>query len=155
MITVKLLSHDLGLKYLDVLTNFQMSLAKETENLELNREILQAGILAVLKDSNLGNYYIAIDSSEKVVGMLLTMNEWSDWRCSNVMWIHSVYIDESFRKQGIFSKFFSTLKDKVQNDDSLSGIRLYVDKTNLSAINVYKSLGMSDDHYKLFEWLKD
>ena len=40
-----------------------------------------------------------------------------------------------------------------ENKD-IRGVRLYVDHTNLHAQNVYKKLGMNDDHYKLFEWMK-
>ena len=42
----------------------------------------------------------------------------------------------------------------VRESDQYAGLRLYVDKTNLRAIDVYQKLGMSDEHYHLYEWLK-
>jgi hypothetical protein len=42
----------------------------------------------------------------------------------------------------------------VEADASLGGLRLYVDKRNISAQIVYESLGMNGEHYQLYEWLK-
>ena len=42
----------------------------------------------------------------------------------------------------------------VRNSDKYAGLRLYVDKTNTSAQEVYTRLGMSKEHYELYEWLK-
>jgi RimJ/RimL family protein N-acetyltransferase len=48
---------------------------------------------------------------------------------------------------------YQYLQQKVAEDDNLKGIRLYVDKTNTKAAQVYKAIGMSDEHYTFFEWL--
>jgi ribosomal protein S18 acetylase RimI-like enzyme len=42
----------------------------------------------------------------------------------------------------------------VDSDSTLRGLRLYVDKSNTKAIATYESLGMNQEHYHLFEWLK-
>jgi ribosomal protein S18 acetylase RimI-like enzyme len=42
----------------------------------------------------------------------------------------------------------------VSEDHELKGIRLYVDKTNQAAQQVYSGLGMNGDHYTVFEWMK-
>jgi RimJ/RimL family protein N-acetyltransferase len=42
----------------------------------------------------------------------------------------------------------------VLNDPDLKGIRLYAEKSNEGAHQVYQKLGMSPDHYITFEWLK-
>ena len=39
-------------------------------------------------------------------------------------------------------------------NENWKGLRLYVDKTNLTAKQVYRALEMTDEHYQLFEWLK-
>jgi ribosomal protein S18 acetylase RimI-like enzyme len=49
---------------------------------------------------------------------------------------------------------YEALCSKVKNDPSVAGIRLYVDKSNVQAQNVYTSLGMNGEHYKVFEWMK-
>jgi RimJ/RimL family protein N-acetyltransferase len=45
-------------------------------------------------------------------------------------------------------------RNRVEADPDLKGLRLYVDKTNQRARNVYQRCGMSRDHYDLFEWMK-
>ena len=42
----------------------------------------------------------------------------------------------------------------VQMIPGLRGLRLYVEKKNQPAQKVYRKLGMSDEHYHLFEWMK-
>ena len=37
---------------------------------------------------------------------------------------------------------------------ALAGLRLYVEKANHAAHQVYRAMGMSPDHYDLYEWLK-
>ncbi len=46
------------------------------------------------------------------------------------------------------------LKNMVQKDNNLRGLRLYVDSTDTNAQKVYETLGMDGEHYRLFEWLK-
>jgi ribosomal protein S18 acetylase RimI-like enzyme len=42
----------------------------------------------------------------------------------------------------------------VKQDPDLKGIRLYVDRTNVGAQDVYTRLGMNGEHYGVFEWMK-
>ena len=46
------------------------------------------------------------------------------------------------------------LKKQVEKSPELVGLRLYVDRQNKSAQKIYEKLGMSRDHYELYEWLK-
>lgn len=71
-----------------------------------------------------------------------------------MLWIHSVYVQPEFRKNGVYKALYAHLKQMVAESHDLRGLRLYVDKTNLSAQKVYESLGMSGEHYHLFEWMK-
>ena len=130
----------------------QIAMALETEELQLDREVLESGVQAVFDDPKKGEYFIAeLDSTP--VGCLLTLTEWSDWRNGNVLWIHSVFVRPESRGKGIYKKMYEHLKKTVTESD-LRGLRLYVEKTNHRAQQVYKKLGMSDEHYALFEWLK-
>ena len=144
-----------GAKYLDTMVTFQKMMAFESEGMVLNEEVLKAGISKALSNVHLGQYYIAVDKEDRLQGMLLAISEWSDWRCSSVLWIHSVYIDKPFRRSGIYSQMYEQIKAEVEASQSFCGIRLYVDKGNEAAIKVYQKLDMNDDHYTLFEWLKD
>jgi GNAT superfamily N-acetyltransferase len=135
------------------LVQFQRAMAMETESLELDEARLTAGVAAVLSDSTKGRYYVA-EYSPDLVGMLLTIPEWSDWRNATVIWIHSVYVRPEYRGQGVFRRLFAAVKSQVEASPDLGGLRLYVEKRNHTAQRVYQRLGMRSDHYDLFEWLK-
>lgn len=149
MITVRAAKY----KELETIVNFQLKMARETEGLELDQKQLKKGVEAVFEDFNKGIYYIAEDS-DRIVACLLTTPEWSEWRNGTVLWIQSVYVVEDYRGQGVFRSMYEHIKQMVEHDDDLKGIRLYVEKNNLSAQNVYKAIGMNGDHYQFFEWMK-
>ncbi len=138
----------------DTIAHFQINMASETENLQLDPLIVKNGVSAVLDDPSKGKYWLA-EINGQVVGCLLTIPEWSDWRNGTVLWIHSVYVVPQFRKMGVFKTLYSYLKESVLRSKDLRGLRLYVDKSNQVAQNVYHELGMNQDHYQLFEWMKN
>jgi ribosomal protein S18 acetylase RimI-like enzyme len=71
-----------------------------------------------------------------------------------VIWIQSVYITSLHRGKGIYKKMYEHIQQMVMADPDLLGIRLYVDKTNKPAQQVYKKLGMNGEHYQVYEWVK-
>ena len=153
-----MITSDLVFKKADIskhrdIVDFQLCLAKESEGIDLDRNTLEQGVISVFEDSHKGFYYI-VENNNEVIGCLLLLKEWSDWRNANILWIHSVYVKKEFREQGVFRKMYSEIKAQVLSNSSYAGIRLFVDRTNKRAISVYRSLGMSDEHYTLFEWEK-
>lgn len=138
---------------IQVIADYQVKMAWETEQLKLDPPTVELGVAAVFDDPSKGKYWLAEVKGE-VVGCLLTVPEWSDWRNGTVLWIHSVYVKPEFRKHGVFRKLYSHLKTMVEGSKDLRGLRLYVEKTNGPAQKVYESLGMSGEHYHLYEWLK-
>lgn len=138
---------------LNQILDFQVSMARETEGIELDTDTVKKGVTAVLEDSGKGQYYVA-ENDNQVVGSLLTTFEWSDWRNGTVLWIQSVYVIPGFRRKGVYSMLYGHIKNLVLNDSSLKGIRLYADKNNEGAHKAYLKLGMTPDHYLTFEWLK-
>ncbi|WP_408098923.1 GNAT family N-acetyltransferase [Peredibacter sp. HCB2-198] len=139
---------------IQTIADYQVKMAFETENgLKLDPPTVEKGVTAVMDDPSKGKYWLA-EVDGQVVGCLLTVPEWSDWRNGNVLWIHSVYVHPDFRKYGVYKALYSHLKTMVQESPDLRGLRLYVDKTNMKAQDVYKKLGMTDEHYHLYEWMK-
>lgn len=160
---------------LDCLCEFQMQMAMETENLKLNETHLRQGVQALLLDKHKGRYLVAesvlgaepaskngeLSGDESVtsgvakptvLASLLLIPEWSDWRNSTVLWIHSVFVRPELRGQGIYKTMYMQIKTQLAKQKlSVCGLRLYVDQNNPAAQSVYKKLGMKSDHYLLFE----
>ncbi len=135
------------------IVEFQLAMAWETETLRLDEPTVVKGVAAVFADSSKGTYYVA-ETDGKVVGSLLTTFEWSDWRNGTVLWIQSVYVRPEYRKRSIFSKLYKHIQKMVVDNPNLRGIRLYADKTNTAAHDVYEHLGMTAEHYQMYEWMK-
>lgn len=132
---------------------FQQAMALETEQLELDREICRSGVEAVFQDPALGRYFVAVSGTHVVASLMITY-EWSDWRNGNVWWIQSVYVRPEYRRQRIYAGLYSFIRQRVVLDERIRGIRLYVDRRNVGAQQVYQRLGMNGEHYQLFEWMK-
>jgi len=137
------------------IAEFQAMMALETEEIRLDSLTLEKGVAAVFKDPSMGTYWVVQNSTDEVVASTLVLKEWSDWRNGEVWWIHSVYVLPQFRRQGVFRLIYESLKAHVAANPQLRGLRLYVEKQNSSGISTYRDLGMSDDRYALFEWMKD
>ena len=135
-----------------LIARFQVEMAKETENMELNHEKTEKGVLHIFDNPQEGEYWVSLHKGE-MIGCLLTLYEWSDWRQGTVLWVHSVFVKKEFRGKGVYKKLYLMLQEKVRQNPRYLGIRLYVDKRNLDAQKAYKALGMTDEHYKLFEWM--
>ncbi|MHC4171518.1 MAG: GNAT family N-acetyltransferase [Planctomycetota bacterium] len=135
------------------IVELQLRMAQETEAIGLDRDVVSRGVQGVFQEPARGTYWVAEEKGE-LLGVLLAISEWSDWRNGTVLWIHSLYVIGQARRRGIFKKLYLNLKKQVEQSPELVGLRLYVDKTNKPAQEVYEKLGMSKEHYELYEWLK-
>jgi len=138
---------------LERIVELQLQMAQETEGLRLNKKIVARGVRAVFRKPVYGTYWVA-EEKGRILGVLLAIPEWSDWRNGTVLWIHSLYVIPQARRNGVFKKLYLNLKTRVRQSPKLVGLRLYVDKQNKSAQKIYEKLGMSKDHYEMYEWLK-
>jgi GNAT superfamily N-acetyltransferase len=136
------------------IADFQMLMAKETEDITLDLPTLEKGVNAIFAKSELGQYYVA-EEGGKIVASLMTTFEFSDWRNSTVWWLQSVYVLPGYRKKGIFRKMYNHIKREVLLRSEVSGIRLYMVTTNRRAAGVYEAVGMDGERYRMFEWMKD
>ena len=135
---------------IDVLTDFNARMARETEHRELDLAVLRGGVSAALKDPHKGKYYVA-ESEGKIVGQLLLTNEWSDWRNGMFWWIQSVYVPEAWRGKGVFSALFAHVRTLAGSEQNVAGLRLYVEKDNAGARRTYEKLGMTKTEYDMYE----
>jgi ribosomal protein S18 acetylase RimI-like enzyme len=135
------------------IVNFQIAMAKETEDIDLDKQTIENGVRNVFLDHSKGKYFVAQENDD-VIGSLMITFEWSDWRNGNVWWIQSVYIKPAHRGKKIFRLMYDHLKEQVLRNPEIRGLRLYVDKTNIHAQKVYEKVGMDGEHYQMFEWMK-
>jgi ribosomal protein S18 acetylase RimI-like enzyme len=133
--------------------DLQIRMALETEDLALDRGTVERGVAAVFADPAKGQYWLA-ESGREICGCLLVTREWSDWRDGTVLWVQSVFVVPEARGRGVYKSLWEHLRARVEASPDLKGIRLYVDKRNRAAQRVYERLGMTREHYELFEWLK-
>ncbi len=125
-------------------------MALETEDEALDPALLEPGVAAVLADPALGRYFIA-ESAGRPVGQLMITYEWSDWRNGVFWWIQSVYVDDSCRGAGVFSALYRHVEALAGRSPGVCGLRLYVDRANGRAQEIYAHLGLHHSNYELME----
>lgn len=134
---------------IDTIVQFQADMAMESEGCVLNKEKVIKGVTAAMLDDSKGIYWVA-KYEGRTIGSLMITREWSDWNNEWYWWIQSVYVTPEYRKQGVYKAMYQKVKDAAK-ENNVSQIRLYADKTNLSAQKAYQSLGMHESHYLMFE----
>lgn len=132
---------------------FQIAMALETENLKLDLATVDKGVNAVLNNPARGEYLVTEVNGE-IAGSLLLTYEWSDWRNGPIWWIQSVYVTPLKRSLGLFKGLYAHVKMLAEKDETVQGLRLYVEKNNRRAQSIYAKLGMKNEHYDMFEWMK-
>lgn len=136
-----------------IIIEFQEKMAWETEQLTLVHSIVEKGVIAVFTNENRGQYWVA-EANNSIIASLLITYEWSDWRNSNVWWFQSVYVLPDFRRKGIFRSMYNYIKNEADKQ-GVAGLRLYVETKNTRAQKTYEALGMQNEHYTMYEWLKE
>ena len=131
------------------LVKYNLALAKETENLDLNKDTLRLGIQNSFALQ--GCHYFVAETEGNVVGQTMITSEWSDWRNATIWWMQSVYVHPSYRKQGVFHEIFKHIKTIAANTPSIQSLRLYVMKNNETGLKTYQSIGMSNSGYLVYE----
>ncbi len=134
----------------DVITEYNIRMAQETENIQLEYCRVKKGVEAVLRDPSKGTYIVA-EINGIVIGQLLRTFEWSDWRNGMFWWIQSVYVLPEYRRKGIFRALYSYLENIARTTEGVCGLRLYVEQSNTAAIQTYTAQGMRLTHYKIME----
>jgi GNAT superfamily N-acetyltransferase len=133
-----------------IIAEFNTFLAKETENIDLDRERLKKGIESLFADKSKGIYYLT-EADDKVVGQLMITYEWSDWRNATCWWIQSVYVLPEYRMHGVFRKLYHYIESLARTRGDVCGLRLYVDTSNKRAQQTYEALGMKRSHYEMMD----
>ena len=135
---------------INTIVTFNYLMAKETETILLDKNIVKLGVKSVITDPSKAQYWIAENNNE-IIGQLMVTYEWSDWRNGDMWWISSVYVTENFRRCGVFSALYKHIEHMAKENPGCCGIRLYIEKHNKRAQKTYLSLGMNDAGYDVME----
>lgn len=128
-------------------------MAWETEQRKLAPETILAGVRSLLEHPDRG-FYIVADIEARVIACLMITFEWSDWRNGLLWWIQSVYVHPDYRRRGLYSRMYSFIKTlAADHTPNVCGFRLYVEQENAKAQKAYKTLGMTQSPYFIFEEL--
>ena len=133
-----------------ILSQFNMSMAEETEGRQLDQTTVNAGVKQLFRDSRQG-FYLMAEVGGSARGSLMITYEWSDWRNGLFWWIQSVYVVPTARRSGVFTALYQYVKKMAQDDNAACGLRLYMEKDNLAARAVYMAMGMDTTPYQVFE----
>ena len=136
----------------DHIAQFNINMARETESMDLDPEVIAAGVKAMLDNPGMG-YYLVAESAGRIVGSLMVTTEWSDWRNGVFWWIQSVYVIADYRRRGVYNKLYARVKELGQEAGNVCGFRLYVEKENKVAQSTYRRLGMERTCYDMYEEL--
>ena len=134
---------------IDAITQFQIDMALESEGALLDHDKVLRGVTAAMNDSNKGSYLVVRKGGEVVASLMIT-REWSDWNSEWYWWVQSVYVMTEHRGRGLFRAMYSKVKEMAAQS-GVSQVRLYVERTNLSARQVYERVGMRECHYLMYE----
>ena len=133
----------------DVVTDFNVRMALETEDHALDPAVVGPGVRAALADESRALYFVA-EIGGRVVGQTLITFEWSDWRNGFLWWFGSVYVHPGFRGRGVFRALAAHIERAAREAGSV-GLRLYVWNANARAQATYAKLGWSDANYRVME----
>jgi GNAT superfamily N-acetyltransferase len=133
-----------------IIVGFNVKMAIETERRQLDPDLINPGVAAVLEDPGKGRYWVA-EIDGQVIGQLMVTYEWSDWRNGVFWWIQSVYVREDRRRNGVFSALHRHVVSLARSTPGVCGVRLYVERRNRRAQKTYLALGMNSPGYQVME----
>ena len=134
---------------IQAIAQFQVDMALESEGTVLDIQTVLPGVTAAMNDPQKGTYLVARADGQAISSLMLT-REWSDWTNRWYWWIQSVYVKPEYRGKGAYRAMYEKIKEMAQQQ-GVTQIRLYVDKTNTRAQQVYKKLRMDECHYLMYE----
>lgn len=133
----------------DTIARYNVLLAKESENEELEYRTVLKGVRTLLTDERKGFYLVALEKNV-IIGQVMVTFEWSDWRNRNIWWLQSVYVDKAWRKRGVFQRLFEELWLRAAKE-GVGLLRLYVHGANRKALEVYRRIGMEKAPYSVYQ----
>lgn len=125
----------------EALVTSAISMIKEADGRELERDGVSSGVTKILSNSERG-FYVVAEMDGEVVGSMLVTRTWIDLADGCWWWIHCLHVRHTARKQGVFRKMYEFITERAKLDPDVVGLRLLVHETNADARQAYDQLGM-------------
>ena len=130
--------------------DFNQAMARETEGKSLEDRVISQGVQRIFEEPIHG-FYVVAENQGHIIGTLMVTREWSDWRNGQFWWIQSVYVVREFRRRGVYREMYQFVRERASSSQEVCGFRLYVEKDNEVAQKTYRSLGMMETPYLMYE----
>ena len=133
---------------IDRITEFNLRLAAESEDLALDPRRVRQGVSAIFRHADRG-FYLMADGPDGAVGQLQVTYEWSDWRDAFFWWLQSVYVAPAWRRRGVLRALTGRAIELAREAGDVCGLRLYAHRENDSALEAYERLGLRPLDYRM------
>jgi len=127
----------------DVIAKNVVAMALEGSQSKLDPAIVAQGVKSLFKKPDLG-FYVVAEKEGQIVGSLIVVHEWSDWRNGVHWWIHSVYIAPAFRRQGVYKEMYAFVRSEAKKSPDARELKLSTARNNHVARSTYERLGMQE-----------
>jgi predicted GNAT family acetyltransferase len=133
---------------LATLVDFTSQEVQEAEGSAKDFKQLEQGIKTALENPMIAVYWMLFDVTNRPVGSISALREWSDWNAGYYWWIQSMYIVPEHRGQGHITKLLDAVEKEMRNQNGLE-LRLYVHRDNAKAIRAYEKVGFAKSPYEI------
>ncbi|HNV71920.1 MAG TPA: GNAT family N-acetyltransferase, partial [Candidatus Ozemobacteraceae bacterium] len=100
---------------LDTIVEFNLRIARETEERELDRRTVTRGVETLLREPARGRFWLAIVDG-RPAGQIMVTYEWSDWLAADFWWIQSVYVHPDFRRRGVYRSLHQHVEQEARRN---------------------------------------
>ncbi len=135
---------------IEVIVDNILSMAMESEGKALDRGTVNSAMSRFLNEPGRG-FYLLVRLEGQVVGQCMITTEFSDWRNGEYWWVQSAYVATDHRRKGVLRSLLEEIRGMAKRQGDVFGLRLYVDRDNVNAIEAYRRLGLPLSHYLMMD----
>jgi GNAT superfamily N-acetyltransferase len=133
--------------------NMICTMALETEGKNLDQSRVKESVKKLIDMPSYGHYVMIVDNIKKIFcGMNMVTYEYNFNFDKTILWLQSVFIAEDYRMKGLFRKLLAANENFVKGKENFKPIiKLYMEKNNYKAEQVYDKLGFINTNEVLYE----
>ncbi len=130
----------------DILVAFTLDEAREAEGITLDARGVRRGVEGGFEEPRRAVYWVAEDSTRRVVASASVVVEWSNFHGGDYWWIQSLFVAPAHRGRGLVDRLIGHLADAARTSGALD-LRLYARQSNERAQRVYRRCGFEPAPY--------